>query len=437
MIIGANNSGKTSLMRPLLLMKQTMDSRDTRLALKTTGPLVDVGRFSDMVYGHKSNRSIRFGLRFNASEEQKNLNKLKPIGTYPPGEISIELKGGRGPLEVTLSRLSLKDIRGRTCLVRSLLSNGKYSLNFGRKLDAKFFKFATASKPVHFLFPSHGLLQQILESAEKKAERKKKRQKGKAVRLALTLSGESMSYFNFLHFTETELNQLFSRLSYIGPLREYPRRYYESKEEIPATVGLRGEDAPHILFLKRDKTFHRNVDQWLRNLGLARKVSCAPLHEGLFGVRTWEQITKTEIDFADTGFGLSQLLPLVVQGFHAKEESIIFLEQPEIHLNPRLQSQLPDLFAAIVESKRTVVVETHSEHLVLRLRTLIAQGKLKPEDTALYYVEKEKGRSSVRRIPIAKDGHIESLQWPKGFFEDSLGEALRLARVQDNRQGTK
>jgi len=106
----------------------------------------------------------------------------------------------------------------------------------------------------------------------------------------------------------------------------------------------------------------------------------------------------------------------------------MFLEQPEIHLNPRLQTQLANLFAALARRGQTVLVETHSEHLVSRLRTLISERTLRPEQVALYYVEKDKGRSTVRSIPISPDGHIEPEQWPKGFFEEALGEALRLAR---------
>jgi hypothetical protein len=279
------------------------------------------------------------------------------------------------------------------------------------------------------------LIQKVLDEAQR-GKRKKKRDRGERRRRnALSFAGADVTYLHVLHYVGVHASNLVSRLSYIGPLREHPRRFYESKEEIPATAGLRGEDAPQILFLKKDREFHRDVDRWLKDSGLARKTWCPTLHEDLFAVMIRDPITGSSVNFADTGFGLSQLLPLVVQAFHSPPGSIIFLEQPEIHLNPRLQCQLSNLFACIARSRKTVVVETHSEHLVLRLRVLIAEGKLKPDDVALYYVEREGARSSVRQIPIKEDGFIESSQWPRGFFEESLVEALRLARQSSEEIG--
>lgn len=429
--IGANSSGKTSLTRPLLLMKQTMDSRDSRIALKTTGPLADVGTFRDLVFGHNSGLGVRFRLRFTFPEDSPPSKELKPIGMYPPGEVLIELRAGSEPTEINLYRLSIFDVYKRAFLTRTRLSDRRYSLVFGKRMDAKTLKLVRDSRPTHFLFPSVRVMQQIMQREQEKKlrDRSKRGRKGRTTtELKISLSEGSAVYIGLMRFAEEELTKLFSRLSYIGPLREYPRRFYEGAEEIPETVGLRGEDAPRIMFLKKDPIFRKEVDTWLRNFGLADKITCEGFHEDLFAISTREPRIKYEIGYADAGFGLSQLLPLVVQGFHAPQGSVMFLEQPEIHLNPRLQGQLGNLLAAVAKKRHTVIVETHSEHLVSRLRTLIANGTLKPDDVALYYVEKDKGESSVRLIPILEDGHIEPMQWPKGFFEDSLSEALQLAR---------
>jgi predicted ATPase len=271
-------------------------------------------------------------------------------------------------------------------------------------------------------------LNKILEAQEEVQGKGKARGKRRSKAISLRLSDVDTAYLSVLHYSSRHVSSLVSRLSYIGPVREHPQRFYESKEEIPANVGLRGEDTPQVLFLRKDKQFHINVNTWLKDLGLTHKTWCPKLHEDIFAVMTRDPITRAEVNFADTGFGLSQLLPLVVQSFHSPPKSMMFLEQPEIHLNPKLQCHLANLFAAVAGSGKTMVVEKHSEHLVLRLRTLIAEGKLDSEDIALYYVEKLGGRSTVRRISIEKDGFIKSDQWPQGFFEESLIEALRLAR---------
>ncbi len=213
--IGANNTGKTSLVRPLLLMKQTMDSRDTRIALKTTGPLADVGTFSDLVFRHRSKLMVRFRLRFSFPKDSATPKKLKPIGAYPPGEVWVEFRAGSEPMEIKLYRLTIRDIYGRVCLIRTLL-NRHYSLAFGRRLDARFLKLARASEPVHFLFPGLKLLRQIIEEAEKRSRRGRSKEARKArrrARLTLKLSEGNSLYIRFTAFVEEQLTKLFSRLT--------------------------------------------------------------------------------------------------------------------------------------------------------------------------------------------------------------------------------
>jgi predicted ATPase len=108
-------------------------------------------------------------------------------------------------------------------------------------------------------------------------------------------------------------------------------------------------------------------------------------------------------------------------------------EQPEIHLNPRLQYLLADLLVEMANSDHRVIVETHSEHLLLRLRRLVADGKIKHDKVAIYFVEKMDGVSRVRPIDLKGNGHIPPETWPKGFFEESLGESLALAASQSRK----
>ncbi|MFQ5663665.1 MAG: DUF3696 domain-containing protein [Terriglobia bacterium] len=427
-LIGPNNSGKTSLLLPLLLMKQTLDSRDPAVALKTMGPLVDVGTFRDLVFRHKADESVSFNLRFRYPKDSGPKKEIKPVGAYAPGRASFEFTRGAEPTKIDLRRLEIHDLYDRLYLLRTLRRGGNYGLQFVEDLAGKFGKAVRDSKPEHFFFPSVNLLFQFIREEQRKKRRGVSRKKG------LKIPENVRHYFDVTGVTQFRISELLSQLSYVGPLRQHPKRFYEISEELPESVGLRGEDAPQILFLKRDAVFLRDVRRWLRTFQLADSIRCESLHRGIFAVRIWERKKASEVDFADTGFGLSQLLPLIVQGFHAKAHSIIFMEQPEIHLNPKMQCTLANLFAAIAGADKTVIVETHSEHLVLRLRSLIAEGELKPQDVALYFVEKQKEESSVRRIPIQEDGHIEPQEWPKRFFEDSIGEALRLARSQPSQK---
>jgi len=169
------------------------------------------------------------------------------------------------------------------------------------------------------------------------------------------------------------------------------------------------------------------IDSWLKKFGLADGIACDQINDTLFSliVRTGEAHTN----IADCGFGLSQILPLVVNGITLDDRTLMVAEQPEIHLNPKQQATLADLFVSLAKDK-TVLVETHSEHLLLRLRRLIAEKKIDAGDVALLFVEKLDGESKVREVPLRNDGSLSSDDWPSGFFEDSLEQALGLARAQ-------
>lgn len=171
------------------------------------------------------------------------------------------------------------------------------------------------------------------------------------------------------------------------------------------------------------------VHEWLRRFGFRERVVLEPTGFGGFSLLLAAD-GDARTSFIDTGFGMSQVLPLIVQGVTAAPRKWIITEQPEIHLNPRLQAELPDLFISWVRDGSGVLVETHSEHFLLRLRRLVAAGEIDAAQVALYFVEREDGASQVREIPIEESGRIDPSSWPHGFFEDSLREALTLAQLQ-------
>jgi len=133
-------------------------------------------------------------------------------------------------------------------------------------------------------------------------------------------------------------------------------------------------------------------------------------------------------------FGVSQLLPAVVLALDAKRE-IVAIEQPELHLHPALQAKLGDLFieSALGERKNTLILETHSEHLILRVmrrmretfKGALPDGRppVRPSDVAVLYVERDGERSVVRDMPLNERGELIK-GWPGGFFEEALSEML-------------
>lgn len=140
----------------------------------------------------------------------------------------------------------------------------------------------------------------------------------------------------------------------------------------------------------------------------------------------------TIVSHRDVGIGVSQVLPVLV-GAYASKNQIIAIEQPEIHLHPALQADLGDVFlmSALGENKNRFLIETHSEHLLLRIMRRMREtnaGKLPegclpvhPEDVMVLFVEPDGSRSIVREMPLNENGELVKA-WPGGFFEEGLRE---------------
>lgn len=144
-----------------------------------------------------------------------------------------------------------------------------------------------------------------------------------------------------------------------------------------------------------------------------------------------DQRTSTVVTHRDVGIGISQVLPVLVMAYGSRGK-LLAMEQPEIHLHPALQAELADVFieAALGPRQNTFILETHSEHLILRLMRRMRetyQGKrtggllVTPADVSVLYVEPDGARSIIREMPLNELGELVK-SWPGGFFEEGLRE---------------
>lgn len=144
-----------------------------------------------------------------------------------------------------------------------------------------------------------------------------------------------------------------------------------------------------------------------------------------------DQRTNTVVTHRDVGIGISQVLPVLVMAYGSRGK-LLAMEQPEIHLHPALQAELGDVFieAALGERKNTFILETHSEHLILRLMRRMRETyqhketgipPVTPADVSVLYVEPDGTRSIVREMPLNELGELVK-SWPGGFFEEGLRE---------------
>lgn len=130
----------------------------------------------------------------------------------------------------------------------------------------------------------------------------------------------------------------------------------------------------------------------------------------------------------DVGFGISQVLPMLVLAYFVPPGTTIIAEQPEIHLHPRAQVALAELMAEVAKTRQVqFLAETHSEHLFRRLQSLIADERLTADDCRLYFVDRD-AQGTTQLTPLEVDPYGRVRNWPKQFFGDAIGETERQTR---------
>ncbi len=242
-----------------------------------------------------------------------------------------------------------------------------------------------------------------------------------------------------------------SNTSYLGPIRYPARRFYTLESEVPFS-DLGGESLPNFLHERsnvsvvnlhegasiRRESLSRALDGWLYYLRagtfcnqFTRELSVTTIRDVLIqmDLRT---IQGTEIHaLADSGFGYSQVLPILARGLMVSPGGTLVVEQPELHLNPALQVRVAKFLTCMARAGKQVLIETHSEHIVNAIRVLAAEEEdeqITKLCRILFIDSQSEKRPTLHELSIQGDGTVPD--WPKSFFGEAASLAGRLLRVQ-------
>ena len=421
-LFGKNSAGKSSLLHLLLLLKQTRNATDRRTVLDFGGPgaMVNLGTLEDVVHRRDNAQAICWGLEWT----------LPDMSWFRyPSELSNGQWLGSDSLQVRCQ----VGFRNKHPWPRELVyrfSEKKFRLQ--EKGESEEFEWM----PELRLVRSQGRPPQLPHPAK-----------------GYLFPRQAKSYFQnaeFLDDFELEYEKMMDSIYYLGPLREYPRREYQWAGSIPEDVGQRGErtidailaatareEKRQLGFGKWRRPFQEIIAHWLRELGLIHEFRLEEIAEGTSLYRTRVRTSPSGVWTAltDVGFGVSQVLPVLVLLYYVPEGSTVLMEQPEIHLHPAVQSGLADVMLNVAKVRNVqIVVESHSEHLMRRLQRRVAEQEVPCEDVRLYFVSlrSKSDQACIEDLRLNEWGVIEN--WPEHFFGDEMGEIAAITKASLKRQ---
>ena len=223
----------------------------------------------------------------------------------------------------------------------------------------------------------------------------------------------------------------------IGPLREHPERTMLFAGEKPASVGNKGEDTFKLLFNDKHSAspmqLEEKLNSYLKKYNYIYEWNMLKSNLGQFVLKDISAGITANI--VDVGFGISQVLPVAIQLYATSKNQMLLIEQPEIHLHSKAQADIADLLIDALETgEKVVIVETHSENLLLRLRRRVAEGRIASGDIAVYYAEQKNAVSTIHLMNLNKYGDIESMPEDfKDFFIDDYYDVMKLHEIKGSK----
>lgn len=441
-LCGANSSGKSSILKSLLMLKQSYETNNPYNGLTFNGEYADMGFFDDIIFkgvDQSSEGSDDFFIIKNSFTitGNNNSNVYNPIKTQDITSYRELKKAYRKlwntevfEMEITLiienPHKTSKSIDDRDTLY-FIESNLIYCTEITIAPKSKNGD-NTNEEPTYIKI--------------QKAKSKNERTYDITTRRIPNSKGEFSDntfsctcYFVNTHLSNIylknmneEINSIrpmllsicniaamqYSGLYFIAPLRNHPRRSYMIDKNV-TSVGIAGEDTPVLLAKILNKQIFTDIyckNGITNNKGSFQKMTYQEILQGWMDyleMGKLEMLTQNNMislnisnhNIADVGFGVSQALPILVQGIFLAKEQGLLLEQPEIHLHPKMQLQMADFLINLAVHDRNVIVETHSDHIVNRVvRRVMEDYTLNEYINILFVTQDENGESKVNKIDI-------------------------------------
>jgi predicted ATPase len=392
-LAGANSSGKSSIMQPILMMKQTLEAPYDPGPLLIDGPNVrftSAEQFLSQLDGEVMGK-FSMGLEVESSISFNETFINKPQAGMEIAEISY-----KNEVNITILRPDMA--RG--------------------EIMAAYPRWARQSE----------------KSYTVKIERDRS-----FLELKNVMDEDGLLYIK-TGFSSAYVNAILS-LIHVPALRGNPERNYKKTSVGPMFPGTFEIYAASLIshWQATEDTRLNDLGTALEKLGLTWKVSSKKVDDVSVEVMVGRFIHKTHsnskdlVSIADVGFGISQILPVIVALLTAEPGQLVYIEQPEIHLHPKAQMAMAQILADAANRGVKVVAETHSSLLLLGIQSLVAEGKLSPDKVKLHWFKRrpEDGVTEVTSADLDKAGAFGD--WPEDFSSAEMDADTRYIHAAEAR----
>ena len=498
-LCGTNSSGKSTLLKILLLLKQSIVVQDTpdvsQGRLKFYSNQIDLGSYHSFVTNNERNREIVLtitivdvtaaslvnSLRSLSGKEPVSMTKEQETSALPYSlkcsfTFGLKKKARAGGVPTSAANEELSQSRNHDAIytnqsflktatfdmsyqnevlfswqvVSSIAAAGaesnteRYELILPRNYMDQVFKgtgiglfgMETTSRKEISDFTRYettlrGILPHILRAKWIDNTKSKDTSKTKGSVLKQRFSDWPMP--PLLDSLLSDLHRTLAKIHYVGPFRAPAKRYYIAHVDASPDLDSAGEFLPYILQQRGDanvlgvllnksdssekETLVQALNYWVHYLRTGEKIESSSATDEVELVTSKDVLVELMVRtpsgensyaLSDSGFGYSQVLPILVRGLLAERGSILIVEQPELHLNPALQVRLADFFVHMMRTGKQVLIETHSEHLVNAIRILVAEDETQQisNNAGVLFMDVESGLPSIKQLDRSEERRV-------------------------------
>lgn len=435
-LIGENNSGKSSLIKYFQCLKQSLFGTDS-LNLTLNGPLIDLGNYKEVVNYNQPKKNLEFTYRFGSEYTAYFLYFVLPKKPKSH-EVEInqkEIDGILGHLKVlptqklNLSYAITKDLDQKQTVGVSIShdalgmleimidDNEEQEIKLGIKLNKCTIRFTDT-----------GGKEFVIKEARYQKDSFRALIDRDVIQKYCEKNGDDSTFYKmaYLLISQNFLEMHLNKMHFINPILSIPSRYYierdKNKDYSKISIDTLINYISSKSVSKTDYTKITNdLNGFLSFFGIADAIDVVR-DDNFPVIQLKAKIGNLWSNITDVGYGVALQIPIIFQAYFSEKKQsgdTIFIEQPELHLYPRLQAKFIETLAKI-GNKNTYVIETHSEHIVRKLQSMVkakAYG-IKKEDVTIHYFKRDKNKIIVTQHKIMENGYLEP-EIPSGFYDAS------------------